>query len=70
MSPDQLAALVKVAESTRDGDPALVEALLDCLTDDGTRFACRGCGQRFQWPGQRDAHACRRLIDLEGGDDD
>jgi hypothetical protein len=52
-------AIVAALEALESGDQRLAtDILLSALEDGPTAltFPCRTCGQRFEWPGLRDAH--------------
>jgi hypothetical protein len=58
-------AVVAALEALEVGDvEAATRILLDAVEDgprpDGVR--CDGCGQRFDWPGLRDAHHCSGYV--------
>jgi hypothetical protein len=58
MSVDRV-AIVMALEALEDGDQNHAVNLLECAREAGPtllRFPCRVCGQRFEWPGPRDAH--------------
>jgi hypothetical protein len=57
-----LGAIHSALEALEAGDQEqAVAVLLGALEDGPTerRCACSKCGQRFQWPGERDAHVAR-----------
>ena len=56
MSPDQLAALVKVTEAVIDGDRAYAAELISDLAGGNEPVKCPVCDLKFPYPGLRDAH--------------
>ena len=59
MTSRELSVLTRVRDAVRDGDAMLAQDLLSEIVDAEPfrpMARCAGCGQRFEWPGQRDAH--------------
>jgi hypothetical protein len=58
-----LARVIAASEALEVGDVELARTILHDLETDLSacggvvlRFACRKCGRRFQWPGEREDH--------------
>jgi hypothetical protein len=55
------ARILRALEAIEDGERDIAVAILLDLVRDVSRptgVTCAGCGQRFEWPGLRDAHLC------------